>query len=326
MDVSDADPLVSVVLTTYDRREFLPRAIETVTEQTYDRIELVVVDDHSSESPRDIVENTSTEGLHNVIFVRNEENRGASAARNRGIERANGELIALLDDDDLWTSDKIERQVAEFRRLGNEVGVVCSGIRSVDADGTTIRTKNTRYNGDITKQLLCGAVVPIPSVLVRPSVINDAGLFDERLRLYEDQEWMIRLSQHCEFYSISDPLVITVREGHEQLTDDFETKITESYPLFTEKCQPIAAEYGRLFERKMVSQWSFRLGYVLLVHGQAVQARRHIREAILTWPFASEFYLYGLFAVLGNQWYTRAQSVKRRFEHYRHELTTDMSR
>lgn len=321
MDISGTDPLVTVVLTTYDRREFLPRAIETVTEQTYDEIELVVVDDHSPESPRDIVENVSTEGLRDVIFVRHEENRGASAARNTGIKRASGELIALLDDDDLWNPTKIERQVAVFRRSGNAIGVVCTGIRSTDADGTTIRTKTVEFEGDITKQLLCGASVPTPSVLVRPTVIDDAGLFDERLRLYEDQEWMIRLSRHCEFRSVGDPLVITVREGHKQLTDDTETKVTESYPLFMEKCRPIAAEYGRLFERKMVAHWSFQSGYAALVHGESMQARQLIGGAILTWPFTLEFYLYGLFAALGDRWYTRAQTLKRRIEHYRHEHT-----
>ena len=315
------DPLVTVVLTTYDRREFLPEAIETVAEQTYDEIELVVVDDHSSESPRDIVENAPDEGLRDIVFVRHDENRGASAARNTGIKRASGELIALLDDDDLWEPDKIERQVAVFRRSGEEVGVVCTGIRSVDADGATFRTKEVERNGKITKQLLCGASVPMPSVLVRLSVINDAGLFDERLRLYEDQEWMIRLSQQGEFRSVGDPLVVSRRDGHTQLTDDIETKRTESYPLFMEKCRPIAAEYGRLFERKMVAHWSFTLGYVSLAHGEAAQARGFIGEAIRTWPFASEFYLYGLFAALGDRWYARARTAKRRIEHYRHERT-----
>lgn len=321
MDTSGADPLVSVVLTTYDRREFLPRAIETVTEQTYDEIELVVVDDHSPESPRDIVENASTAGLHNVVFVRHEENRGASAARNTGIKQANGELIALLDDDDLWTPDKIERQVAEFRQSGSEVGVVCTGMRSVDANGTTIMTKNVGYDGDITKQLLCGAIVPLPSVLVRRNLLDNAGLFDERLKSYEDLEWMIRLSRRCEFRSVGDPLVITVREGHTQKSDDIETKVREGHPLLVEKCRPIAAEYGRLFERKMMAHWSFRAGYASLVHGEPMQARELIGAAILTWPFAPEFYLYGLFAALGDRWYTRAQTIKRRIEHYRHELT-----
>lgn len=321
MDASD-EPLVSVVLTTYDRREFLPRAIETVTAQTYDGIELVIVDDYSPESPQDIVENASTEGLCDVVFVRHEENRGASAARNTGIERASGELIALLDDDDRWEPDKIERQVAEFRRSGNEVGVICTGIRSVDADGTTIRTKTVGFEGDITKRLLCGAIVPLPSVLVHADLLDNTGLFDERLKSYEDLEWMIRLSRRCEFQSVGDPLVVTVREGHTQKSDDVKTKVDDGYPLLMEKCRPIAAEYGRLFERKMVAHWSFQSGYALLVHEESAQARELIYEAILTWPFVPEFYLYGLLAALGDRWYARAQSIKRRIEHYRHELTT----
>jgi glycosyltransferase involved in cell wall biosynthesis len=321
MENAAANPLVSVVLTTYDRREFLPEAIETVAEQTYDEIELVVVDDHSPESPRDIVENASTEGLHDVEFVRHDENRGASAARNTGIERASGEFVALLDDDDRWEPDKIARQVAEFGQSGEEVGVVCTGIRSVNADGTTIRTKNVEHDGSVTKRLLCGAIVPLPSVLVRTELLDDAGLFDERMKSYEDIEWMIRLSRRCEFRSVGDPLVISTRVGHKQISDDITTKIEESYPLLMEKCRPIAAEYGRLFERKMVAHWSFKSGYASLANGESMQARRLIGAAILTWPFASEFYLYGLFAALGNRWYTRAQTIKRRVEQYRHERT-----
>lgn len=321
MDPSGTEALVTVVLTTYDRRDFLPRAIETVVEQTYDAIELVVVDDHSPKSPADIVENASHEGLRDVTFIRHEENRGASAARNTGIKRANGEFVALLDDDDLWTPDKIERQVATFDRSGEAVGAVCTGIKSVDSDGRIIRSRAAEFNGKITKQLLCGATVPLPSVLVRRDLLTDGELFDERLQSYEDLEWMIRLSRRCEFRSVSDPLLISVREGHTQKSDKTSTKAEEGYPLLMEKCQPIAAEYGWLFKRKMIARWSFRVGYTSLVHGQAKQARKFIQTAILTWPFAPEFYLYGLFATLGDQWYERAQSLKRRLERYRHELT-----
>jgi len=321
METTAVDPLVTVVLTTYGRPEFLPEAIETVVEQTYDEVELVVVDDHSPESPRDIVEDAPTDGLRDVVFVRHDENQGASAARNTGIERASGELIALLDDDDLWEPDKIERQVAVFRQSGSEVGVVCTGIRSINADGTTIRTKTIDANGDVTKQLLCGAGIPLPSVLVRTDLLDDTGLFDERLKSYEDIEWIVRLSRHSEFRSVGDPLVISVREGHTQKSGDIETKVGEGYPLLIEKYRPIAMEYSRLFERKMVAHWSFRIGYASLAHGEATRARGFIGAAVLKWPFVPEFYLYGLFAVLGDQWYTRARRAKRRIEHYRHELS-----
>lgn len=315
-------PLVSVVIPTYDRREFLSEAIKTVIDQTYGKVELIIVDDCSPGSPEDIVRNAPTEDLQNIDFVRHNENKGVSAARNTGIKRASGEFIALLDDDDLWTAEKIERQIAEFHRSGDEVGVVCTGIRSVDADGTTISTKRVEHEGDITKRLLCGAIIPLPSILVRRDLLVDTGLFDERLQSYEDAEWIIRLSQHCEFRSVGDPLVISVREGHVQKSDNVGKKVEEAYPLFMEKCRPIAAEYGRLFERKMVGCWSFRAGYASLAHGKPNQARGLLRTAILTWPFTPKFYVYGLFAVLGDRWYMRARTAKRRIAHRRHELTT----
>lgn len=324
MDSSNTDPLVSVILPTYNRREYLAEAIETVNKQTYNEIELIIIDDHSSESPRDIVESAPCEGLHDIMFLQHEENRGASAARNTGIKRANGQYIALLDDDDLWTPNKIERQITEFRHSEDDIGVVCTGIRSIDADGSTIRTEKVQFEGNITKQLLLGSVVPLPSMLVRRDIICDAGFFDERLRLHEDQEWTIRLSQNCEFRSIEEPMVISRRDDiHVQLSDDIKTKIEESYPLVMEKCRPIAAEYGRLFEQKMVAHWSFRLGYASLANDELAQARKYIRTAILTWPFVPEFYLYGLFAVLGNRWYTQARTIKRRIEHYRYKLMAE---
>lgn len=321
MNSSDENPLVSVVLPTYNRREYLTEAIESVINQTYSNIELIVIDDHSSESPRNIVDNISNSGLQNIVFLRHEENKGVSAARNTGIEQANGQLVALLDDDDLWSPDKIERQVVEFQRGGSETGVVCSGIRSIDADGSTIRAREVQYTGSITKELLCGAIVPLPSVVVRRDVLLEAGLFDERLLAYEDQEWMIRLSQHCEFRSVSDPLVISRRgDDHAQLTDDIATKAEESYPLFMKKCRPIAAEYGRIFKRKMESYWFFRLGHTSLAHEEYARARDCLKTAVLTWPFVPTFYLYLLFALLGKRWYTTARDVKRRIAHYRHEI------
>lgn len=323
MNAHDEKPLVSVVVPTYNRQDYLAEAIESVIEQTYDAIELLIVDDHSSESPRSIVDEFSDANLQNIEFLRHEENKGVSAARNTGIENANGELIALLDDDDLWTPDKIERQVAEFQRGGSDIGVVCSGIRSVDADGATIRAREVQYTGDITKELLCGAIVPLPSVVVRRDVLSEAGLFDERLPSYEDQEWMIRLSQSCEFRSVSDPLVISRRgNDHVQLTDDIATKAEESYPLFMEKCRPIGAEYGRITKRKMESYWLFRLGHASLVHEEYERARTCLQKAVLTWPFVPKFYLYLLFALLGKRWYKMARDAKRRVAHYRHEITS----
>jgi glycosyltransferase involved in cell wall biosynthesis len=321
MTEPNTNPLVSVVLPTYNRPESLPDSIESVTNQTYKRIELIVVDDHSDTSQQNTVNSVSHEGLHDMIFVRHNENRGLSAARNTGIKRASGQLVAFLDDDDVWKADKIERQVGVFRRAGSEVGAVCTGIRSIDASGSVISVRSIEPEGDITKDLLYDTVVSVPTLLVRRSVIADAGLFDERLKVYEDREWVIRLSQHCKFRSIRDPLLVTQRdEDHESLTPDLETRKEVSHPILLETCRMVAAEYGFVAERKTVAYATFDLGDIALRQGEYREAQKSILRAILLWPFVLKFYPYMLAAALGNRGYKTARKAKRAVVGYWHKI------
>lgn len=321
MSTSEECPLVSVIIPTYDRRDLLPTAINSVLNQSYRPIELIIVDDSSPESPRQTIEEMPTEELTNTEFISHDTNKGVSAARNTGIKHANGKLIAVLDDDDQWKNSKIERQVAVFTQGDDNVGVVCTGMQSIDSDGSTITVQNVDYNGDVTKQLLCGAPIPLPSIMVHRRILDRAGLFDENMKSYEDLEWIIRLSRHCKFKSINDPLVISLRDNdpaHGQLTDNFETKRTESFPQFMEKCRPIAAEYGWLFKRKMTGFSLFRLGYAALGSEEYAYARRYIKQAMLTWPFEYKFYLYAFISTLGEKWYKRTRNMKRTLADYRH--------
>lgn len=326
MSNTDERLLVSVVIPTYDRQEFLPTAINSVLNQNYEPIELIIVDDHSPESPREIVEKVPESQLADVKFIKHETNRGVSAARNTGIKYASGQLIAFLDDDDQWENNKIKRQVSVFSQEDDVVGVVCTGMRSIDSDGSTITVQNVTYSGDVTKELLCGALIPLPSIMVHRRVLNRAGLFDENMRSYEDMEWIIRLSRYCEFRSISDPLVISLRDDdaeHEQLTDDFKMKRTESYPQFMEKCRPIAAEYGWLFERRMIASWLFRLGYAALGCEEYTYAHKYFKQAVFLWPLEFKFYPYTLISMLGEPWYKRARNAKRTLTDYRHRHSSD---
>ncbi|EMA54321.1 glycosyltransferase family 2 protein [Halococcus thailandensis] len=315
MSTVDVDPLVTVILTTYDRREFLPKAIETVAEQTYDKIELVVVDDHSSESPRDIVEKSSTEGLCNLVFVRHEENGGTSAARNTGIEHANGEIIAFLDDDDAWEPSKIERQVDLFQRTDSDVGAIYTAMRSIDMDGSTITLQHATKEGDLTKAFLCGYNIPFTSIAVRRDIVASAGLFDENLPSWNDRHWLLRVSLHCEFLTIDEPLVISQRgTEHDQVSDNFTAKLEQSYPIVAEQFQTIAADYGWLFERKSSAHLKYGIGYSALRNGETEKAREFFIDALVKWPFNPIFYLYAFIAMTGNRGYRMARTAKRAIE------------
>lgn len=305
---------MSAIITTYNRPELLRRAIESVRDQSYSRLELVVVDDCSDESPEAVIEDVSTDRFENVVFCRHEENRGVSAARNTGIEESNGELVAFLDDDDIWADKKIRKQVVAYNQSDN-VGAVYSGTKSVDSDGSIITVQRPTKTGDLTKALLCDYGIWFPTILVDRETIAKAGGFNENMLMREDVEWVVRVSQHTEFGVVSEPLLVTLRgDDHKQKSDDIDAKLNEGHEQLMAKYQEIAAQYGPLFRRKFSGYSEFKIGRAALAAGRSTVARRYLFNAVVCWPFAVQFYFYLGLALLGNKWYLKARDAKRSLE------------
>lgn len=237
-----SESTVSVVLPTYGRPEYFEEAVASVVNQTYPAVQLVVVDDCSPEPVSPLLDGIDTAGI-DVTLVRHEENRGACAARNTGIEEARGEYIAFIDDDDIWMETKLERQIEVLESSGPEVGAVYTGQRYVN-DGRTTNVRLPTTSGDVTADILRGASLnPFSCVLVDATVVEAAGMLDERFPSWQDREWYIRLSIHYEFAVVPEPLVVR-RMGHEQISGDYETKRDVSYPLLLDKHRQLAVEYG----------------------------------------------------------------------------------
>ena len=121
-------PLVSVIIPTYNQREYLVQAIESVLAQTYESVEVIVVDDGSTD---DTAQAVATMGRA-VRYIR-QSNRGAAASRNAGIAHATGQYVAFLDHDDLWMPQKLAMQVSLFGEDA-KLGLVYSAIRFFDLD------------------------------------------------------------------------------------------------------------------------------------------------------------------------------------------------
>ena len=115
--------LVSVIITTHNRKEMLVKAIESVLGQTYKKLECIVVDDASTDGTREHI----TEYINNkrilYYYISENESRGGNYARNVGLENASGDVVAFLDDDDEWTKDKIEKQMQAIKASDN-IGLV----------------------------------------------------------------------------------------------------------------------------------------------------------------------------------------------------------
>lgn len=288
-DSPTASPLVSVLITTYNRPAYLRKAVETVCAQTYDPIELVVVDDYSREPAAPLVDDVDTTALETVTCVRHDENQGANAARNTGIEAAAGAYLAFLDDDDRWEPEKIQRQVDAVTR-NDDAGVVYTGMRAVRDGDERVKTP-PKIAGDMTKALLCRNVVGTLSAVMVRTELAEAVPLDERFPSWADLEWYVRLSKQTEFERIAAPLVIYEFDSHNRLSDDF-AKTRESYGLFLSAFDDLAAQYGRLFRRKMRGWAAFRAGTAAMRGDRYDVARRYLATAVARYPFEPQFYSY----------------------------------
>ncbi len=194
---------VSVVIPSYNRAHYLPRAVASVLAQTVPVQEVLIVDDGSTDDTEAVVG-----GLSGPIRYFRKPNGGPGSARNVGIREARGQYVALLDTDDVWLPGKIARQV-EILDTRPEVVLVHTAAAIIGADGrpTGDVWGKPEYRGWVRKKLLFANGINASSVLARKSVLEAAGGYDERFLLLENWELWLRVSRHGEFAYLEDRLI-----------------------------------------------------------------------------------------------------------------------
>jgi len=200
-------PRVSVIVPTYNRGWILKDAIESVLAQTFQGIELIVVDDGSTDNTPEILR-----GYENLISLP-QANRGVSAARNRGIAHAKGSLIAFLDSDDLWQPDKLAVQIEFFEK--NPAVAICQTQEIWIRNGHRINPKNRhlKASGDFFERSLALCLVSPSAVMMRRQLFDEVGFFDENLPACEDYDLWLRIGARMPISLIDAPLVVK-RGGH----------------------------------------------------------------------------------------------------------------
>lgn len=201
-------PLVSVIIPTFRRSDFITRAIDSVLAQSYNNIEVIVVDDNNNDEFRARLEELMLPFLKDirVKYIQHESNRGLPSARNSGIRMARGEFVAFLDDDDVWFPEKLEKQISIFQELPPEYGVVYSGWRIKEA-GKEDKVMVPRFRGDVRQHLGLNHISPPSMVVVKRQYLDAVGGFDEAFFWRQDIELYFRLAKICLFDFIPEPLV-----------------------------------------------------------------------------------------------------------------------
>lgn len=188
---------VSVVTPTYNRARFLPDAIASVLVQTYADLELIILDDGSVDDTREVLEPFLADGRVRYFY---QENQGQSHARNHALDHASGDFIAFLDSDDVWSSDKLEKQLVVFE-AHPEVDIVHGDEALIDECGAVTSLKNMkRYSGRIARYLLADNSVSITTALVKRRCFDEMGGFDTSIGVADDYELWLRFSARYLFY------------------------------------------------------------------------------------------------------------------------------
>lgn len=184
------NPLVSVIIPLYNQKEFVEEAIESVLNQSYSNIEIIVVNDGSTDNPLDVLTR-----FKNDIRLIDQENKGLAAARNTGIKNSSGEYIQLLDADDFLDKDKIKLQL-EFNQMRSSVISYCE-ISSYDNNTGSSSPRNIGEVKDMFSHLFnfwYTYPLPVHSLLIKKDIFEQFGLFDEDLKAVEDRYYLGKLA------------------------------------------------------------------------------------------------------------------------------------
>lgn len=200
-------PLISVIIPVFNRTLPLEKAILSVQNQTFQDFEIIVVDDHSTDDIFSICKKLGTKYIKTT-------GKGVSAARNSGIKYSSCSLIAFLDSDDEWLPNKLEQQLNYLFQYPN-----CNIVHSNELwirNGTPVkqRQKHQKLGGRIFSECTELCIIAPSSVVIRKSLLDKVGLFDESFTVCEDFDLWLRISSIEEIGFISDPLVIK-HGGHE---------------------------------------------------------------------------------------------------------------
>jgi glycosyltransferase involved in cell wall biosynthesis/peptidoglycan/xylan/chitin deacetylase (PgdA/CDA1 family) len=188
-------PLVSVVIATYNAGVYLREAIESVLGQSVGDLELLVVDDGSTDGTRELVEQIHDARLTYLW----QENAGQTSAKNHGVSKARGDFIGFCDGDDYWYKNKLELQLPLFER-SPAVGVVYSAADEIDEHGKQLgRALVAAHRGVVTHELFMRNFVPFGTAVVRRQCVERLGAFDSALRMGIDWDLWLRVSAHYEF-------------------------------------------------------------------------------------------------------------------------------
>jgi glycosyltransferase involved in cell wall biosynthesis len=293
MQQTEYKPTVSVIIPTYNRAHLIGRAIQSVLDQTYPDFEIIVVDDASTDNTKEVISEFQN-GDERIRYIRLDNNKGGAAARNTGINAAQGVYIAFQDSDDEWFPDKLRKQMTLFTTAPKEVGVVYTGFWRIE-NGNKIYIPWSwviKKNGNVHKELLNGNFITTQSIVTRKECLEKAGMFDESLPRLQDWELAIRLSLYYHFMCIDEPLVNSfysiesISANDKALVKAMKIVLLKHFDKFARDKKPLSKIY-------------LNIGKIMSLNGDFINGKYYLMKAIKVNPLSVKNILIMILSLLG---------------------------
>ncbi|MGC9031775.1 MAG: glycosyltransferase family 2 protein, partial [Minisyncoccia bacterium] len=255
-------PFVSIILPTYNRSHLLERSIKSVLEQSYQNFELIIINDGSNDETEEKVKEYQKLDRR-IKYLKNKKNLGLSVARNIGIQLSKGEFIGFQDDDDFWLKRKLEKQVRVLNSLPESFALVFTAWYRWE-NKKKIYFPQKKYDlKNIQKLLLSqGYSMPTPSMLIKKSALFETGFFDEKLKMLEDLELAIRLSDRYFFQFIEEPLFIYFSTPRSLSSQRGKIYLETKKYIFEKHFEKIKKD------KKILARWLNELGHLFILENE----------------------------------------------------------
>jgi len=259
-------PLVSVIIPTYKRPENLIRAIESVIKQTYNSIEIIVVDDNGLGTEWQVYTYNLLKKYiewNKIVYIPHEKNKNGSAARNTGLQHSRGEYINFLDDDDEFMPNKIEKQINCLNTHNDEYGACyCNSI--IIGKKRTFTTRNYQEGNIATEMLTEEAIFNTSTILFKRKHLEAINGFDESFKRHQDWEMLIRYFRLYKICLAKDILLIkyttpNIISSAPLSTIEFKEKFLSTYKEDIDQMSRKNEIYKRQYE--MLAIWLIKTGY-----------------------------------------------------------------
>jgi glycosyltransferase involved in cell wall biosynthesis len=282
-------PLVSVLIPAHNAASWISRTIASVTGQTYENLEVIVVDDASTDGTAAIAAHLA-EADRRIVLLRNPENLGVAAARNFGLRSAHGELVAPLDADDLWHPHKIARQLRRLDEASHRAGVVYCWSTDIDSADAVIgrRLDLDRYEGDVYAPLVVTNFLGNSSIpLIRNELLLAVGGWDESLRQRggqgcEDWHLYLQLAERCDFV-LEPAFLVGYRQSAAAMSRDI-SQMRRSYRFVLEEALRAHPELPRPVFRWSRSAFDHYTAETLQERGFHLHGLLYLAKAALRDP------------------------------------------